>query len=65
MGLTESINNLSAVSSNASLGGTHTAMGDLSLFTKLVLFQSWEDKRPSNALGGFGYPAQVGAATAA
>jgi hypothetical protein len=60
VGLTESINNLSAVSSNPNLGGTHTAMGDLSLFTKLVLFQSWEDSRPTNALGGFGYPAQVG-----
>ncbi len=60
VGLTESINNLSAVSSHPGLGGTHTAMGDLSLFTKLVLFQSWEDSRPTNALGGFGYPAQVG-----
>jgi hypothetical protein len=60
VGLTESINNLSAVSANPGLGGTHTAMGDLTVFSKLVLFQSWEDNRPTNALGGFGYPAQVG-----
>jgi hypothetical protein len=59
VGLLESINNLSAVSANSSLGGTHTAMGDLSLFTKLVLYQSWEDNQATNALGGFGYPAQL------
>jgi hypothetical protein len=60
VGLTDSINNLSAVSSHPGLGGTSTAMGDLTVFTKLVLFQAWEDNQAMNALGGFGYPAQVG-----
>ena len=59
-GMTESINNISSVSAHPGLGGTSTAMGDLSLFTKLILFQSWDDSRPMNALGGFGFPAQVG-----
>jgi hypothetical protein len=59
VGLTESINNLSAVSGVPSLAGTHTAMGDLTLFSKLVLYQAFDDPRAMNALGGFGYPAQV------
>jgi hypothetical protein len=62
VGITESINNLTAVSSTAGLGGTHTAMGDVSFFTKLVLYQVWDDNRGINALGGFGYPAQLGGA---
>jgi hypothetical protein len=60
VGFFDSINNLSAVSNTPGLGGTHTAMGDLNLFTKWVLFQSWDDNRPFNALGGYGFPAQVG-----
>jgi hypothetical protein len=60
VGLTESINNLTAVSSRAGLGGTHTAMGDVSVFTKWILYQAWDDDQAYNALGGFGYPAQLG-----
>jgi hypothetical protein len=59
IGFFDSINNLSAVSSRPGLGGTHTAMGDLNVFTKWVLYQQWDDDRPFNALGGFGFPAQV------
>jgi hypothetical protein len=47
IGIFDSINNLSSVSSRPGLGGTHTAMGDLNVFTKLVLFSQWDDPAPT------------------
>ena len=60
IGLRDSLNNLSARSQTPGLGGTHTAMGDLNLFTKFVLFEKWEENRGGPAFQGFGSPAQVG-----
>jgi hypothetical protein len=35
-------------------------MGDLSVFTKMILWQRWEDSSSTSAFQGFGYPAQIG-----
>jgi hypothetical protein len=43
IGVRDSINTLSARSTIPSLGGTSTAMGDLSVITKVVLFEQWEE----------------------
>jgi hypothetical protein len=59
-GLSDSINTISARGSVPGLGGTSTAMGDLNFFSKLILFEHWEDNRGYPAFGGFGFPAQVG-----
>jgi hypothetical protein len=47
IGFFDSINNLSAVSPRPGLGGTHTAMGDLNMFTKFVLYSQWDDPSPT------------------
>lgn len=60
VGIRDSINTLSAVSPRPGLGGTSTAMGDLSVYAKMILYQEWEDSRGGSAFDGFGYPAQVG-----
>lgn len=59
IGMSESLNNLSSRSSNQALGGTSTAMGDLSVFTKFIIWQDWEDDNGAPGFGGFNYPGQV------
>lgn len=49
IGLRDSINTLSAKSPVPGLGGTNTAMGDLTFFSKFVLWQNWENSaQPAN-----------------
>jgi hypothetical protein len=42
IGIRDSINNFSARSPIPALGGTTTAMGDLNIFTKFILWQEWD-----------------------
>lgn len=58
IGFSESLNTLSARSSFQGLGGTSTAMGDLNLFGKFILWQRWNTDQNVPGYGGFGYPAQ-------
>jgi hypothetical protein len=68
IGVRDSINNLSARSTIPGLGGTFTAMGDLSVYAKVVLFEQWEEGqgrgqgqgRGGSGMQGFGFPAQAG-----
>jgi hypothetical protein len=62
IGISESINNLASRSATPALGGTSTAMGDVNVFTKFILYQRWDDNSGMPALGGYGYPAQLGGA---
>lgn len=57
-GMSESINTLSARSPYPQLAGTNTAMGDVNLFAKYILWQNWESGGDVPAFGGFGFPAQ-------
>lgn len=59
-GLRDSIDTMSSSSAYPILNGSHTAMGDLTAYTKFVLYQGWDDNNGTSAFSGFGYPAQVG-----
>jgi hypothetical protein len=58
IGLRDSLNNLSAVSPVRGLGGTSSAVGDLNLFTKFVLWQRWEGGGSPLGQNGNNYMAQ-------
>jgi len=46
IGFRDTLNTMSARSVIPGLGGTHSALGDLNLFTKFVLWQRWEEAGP-------------------
>jgi hypothetical protein len=59
IGIRDTLNTMSANSVVPGLGGTSTAMGDLNVFTKFVLWQQWED---AGSRGTGAYPFAPGAA---
>ena len=60
VGLRDSLNTLSARSRFAGLGGTSTAVGDLNLYTKFVLWEQWQESPGTPAFPGFLNPNQRG-----
>lgn len=57
IGLRDGLNTLTANSPISGLGGTNTGMGDLTVFSKFVLWQNWD--RPLNAASGYGLSQRV------
>jgi len=56
IGIRDGLNTLSANSPLPGVGGTHTAVGDLTVYTKFVLWQQWD--QPGEA-ASVGYPGSL------
>jgi hypothetical protein len=60
IGLRDGLNTLSANSPIRGLGGTSTAMGDLAVYSKFVLWQRWDDANASASGPAGSFPASRG-----